>query len=195
MSSVSAISSLAGVQSALGTASQSDPIVQALETLSTAVQSGDAMGANQALTTLQNLIKSSNPIFALISLNTQVQSDFTSMSQAFASGDSTAINNAFAALKKDLTAPVTSELSANSEASLAYVVSLISDVPESDSSSSSTAVQVESNLLTDLTAREAAKIAAQVNADALIDFETRGTMFWSLLLFVAVILLLLWFVF
>jgi hypothetical protein len=111
MSSFSAISALAGGQAALWPASLADQVAQDLQMLLAALQSGDTVGANQALTALQTLVKTSGPLYALISRNPQVQGDFTLISQALGSGDSTMISSAFSALQRDLTSAVTSFLS------------------------------------------------------------------------------------
>jgi hypothetical protein len=111
MSSVSAISGLAGGQAALWPASLADQVAQDLQILLAALQSGDTVGANQALTALQTLVKTSGPLYALISRNLQVPGDFTLISQALDSGESTMISSAFSALQRDLTAAVTSVFS------------------------------------------------------------------------------------
>jgi hypothetical protein len=93
----------------------------------------------------------------------QLQGDLSTMSQALGSGNSTAINSAFMALEKDLTAPATPASYAASAATPAYVLGLLSTLPDSNSKTSSATTDVGSNLLSTLSAQETAANTAKVN--------------------------------
>src|SRR5450756_2657473 len=160
MSSVSAIPSItSGLSASSSTASklpaQSD---KALQALSTAIQSGDRSAATAALTAIQTAFTASNKTSTLTSNNVQVQGDLDTMSQVLGSGNTKAINIAFAALKKDLTAPASPASSSTSEITPAYVLTLLSTLPGTTSSTGTT--DVGFNLLSAISAQSTAMTKA-----------------------------------
>jgi hypothetical protein len=104
MSSISPISSLAGGQAVVWPTSLADQVGQGLQTLMTALQSGDTAGATQALTALETLAKTSAPVSALLSTNSQVLGDLALIRQALDSGNAAMISSAFSVLQGDLNA-------------------------------------------------------------------------------------------
>jgi hypothetical protein len=77
----------------------------------TALQSGDTAGATQALTALETLAKTSAPVSALLSTNSQVLGDLALIRQALDSGNAAMISSAFSVLQGDLNAAGPSLLS------------------------------------------------------------------------------------
>lgn len=207
MSSVSPISSLADVQATLRNDLHLDQIGQTLQALSTAVFSGDTAGAGKALAALQTL--ASNPASAPVSGSNPLHADFATMSQALASGDSVAIRNAFVSLQKDLSilgslsptlqkgspAPTAATHMETSAASLGYVVNLLSTSPETIPIYSRTALAVESDLRSSVSAEEAAKIAVQVNEIEPIGTGAQKSMFLAGLFLIPILILLLLYLF
>jgi hypothetical protein len=134
-----------------------------MQALSTAIQSGDKTGATTAISAIRSALTASNPTSAVTSNGVQVQGDLSTMSQALGSGNSTAINNAFTALQKDLAAPAAPVSNAESAMTPAYVLSLLSTLPDSNSNSSSATTDVGSNLLSTLSAQDTANNTAKLN--------------------------------
>jgi hypothetical protein len=165
MSSVSAISSIgSNLPSSSSTGSNpNEQIAQGMQALSTAIQSGNTTAATTAITAIQNALTASNPNSVVTANSLQLQGDLSTMSQALGSGESAAINSAYMALEKDVTAPATPASYAASAATPAYVLSLLSTLPDSNSNSSSTTPDVGSNLLSTLSAQETANNTAKMN--------------------------------
>jgi hypothetical protein len=165
MSSVSAISSISSnLPSSSSTGSSpAEAITQGMQALLTAIQSGDTAGATTAVSAIQNALKASNPTSAVTANGLQVQGDLSTMNQALGSGNSAAINTAFTALQTDLAAPATPPSYAASATTPAYVLSLLSTLPDSNSNSSSATTYVGSNLLSTLSAQDTANATATVN--------------------------------
>jgi hypothetical protein len=165
MSSVSPISSIgSNLPSSSSTGSNpNEQLAQGMQALSTAIQSGNTTAATTAITAIQNALTASNPDSVVTANSLQLQGDLSTMSQALGSGNSTAINSAFMALEKDLTAPAKPASYAASAATPAYVLSLLSTLPDSNSNSSSATPDVGSNLLLTLSAQETANNTAKMN--------------------------------
>jgi len=152
MSSISPISVLAGGQATLLPTSPAGLVARDLQVLLTALQSGDTVGASQALAVLQTLAKTSGPDSALLATNPQVLGNFTRISQALDSGDSTMISSAFSALQGDLSTAVASVLSRNPQLQRAPA-SAIQEPGSGDSitlNSASAALQKSAAVLADL---------------------------------------------
>ena len=165
MSSVSAISSISSNLPSLPStgSNPAEQIGQEIQALSTAIQSGDTTAATTAISAIQNALTASNPTSGVTANSLQLQGDLSTMSQALGSGKSAAINSAFTALQQDLTAPATPVSYAASAATPAYVLSLLSTLPDSNSNSSSATTDVGSNLLSTLSAQETADNTAKAN--------------------------------
>jgi hypothetical protein len=134
-----------------------------MQALSTAIQSGDKTGATTAISAIRSAITASNPTSAVTANGLQEQGNLLTMSQALGSGNSTAINSAFTALQKDLAAPAAPVSIAASATTPAYVLSLLSTLPDSNSNSGSATTDVGSNLLSTLGAQETANNTAEMN--------------------------------
>jgi hypothetical protein len=165
MSSVSAISSISSNMPSLPStgSNPAEQIGQEMEALSTAIQSGDTTAATTAIGAIQNALTASNPASAVTANSLRLQGDLSTMRQALGSGKPAAINSALTALQQDLAAPATPVSHAASAATPAYVLGLLSTLPDSNSSSSNTTTDVGSNLLSTLSAQEAAANTAKVN--------------------------------
>jgi hypothetical protein len=165
MSSVSAISSISGNLPWLPStgSNPAEQIGQEMQALSTAIQSGDTTGATTAIGAIQNALTASNPASAVTANSLQLQGDLSTMSQALGSGKSAAINSAFTALQQELIAPATPASYAASAATPAYVLGLLSTLPDSNSNASSATTDVGSNLLSTLSAQETANNTAKMN--------------------------------
>ena len=164
MLSASAISGLgSNLSSSSSTSSSStEQIAAALQALSVAIQSGNQANANAAMAAIENAL-TSNPGSATTAIGLQALADLSTMSQALGSGNSTAINSAFGALQKDLTTPVAPALPVASAMTPAYVLDLLSLLPDSNFSSSSATTDVGFNLLAALSTQEAANTASTLN--------------------------------
>ena len=163
MSSVSVIANITNnLPSTASTAnSAAEQLTQGLKALSTAIQSGDTTGATAALTALTTAFAASNPNSVVSTNSLQAQGAITTMQQALGSGSSAAIQNAFTELQKDLSAATAPASPTGSAATPAYVLGLLSTLPNNADSSSAT--DIGSNLLSTLSTQDSVANTAALN--------------------------------
>jgi len=168
MSSVSVISNVTSTSAAVSATASTpaEQITAGLQALSTAIQSGDTAGASTALTAIKTAFAATNPSGTVTDSSLQVQGDLTAMQQALASGNSNAMSSAFTTLQKDVTTPSTAASLEASAATPAYVLSLLSALPDDNSVSSADSTDVGSNLLAALSTQNNASNTAALNVYA-----------------------------
>lgn len=153
--------------------------------MSQALESQDSTMINSAFAALQKDL--GTLVVSVLSGTRQLQTAAAFKNQDLNSGDSITISSASATSQLVDGVPA----SANTVASLAYVVNNSGGLPENLANPGSTAIKPDLDLLSAQLAREAAKIATPVNELQINSLGSHGTTYLAIAIFVAIAALLL----